>query len=216
MTGLMALDHVRRTRIIAILRGEFLGRELQLAEALVDGGITAIEVSAVSPNFAGIIRKLQRALDQRAAIGVGTALKPAQLSAAADAGASFVVSPDINAGIVKETKRLGLASFPGAYTVTEILQAMDAGADAVKIFPAVSLGPAHIKAVRGPLPNARLVPTGGIDLTNLKAFLEAGSFAVGIGSELVGRDEIHAVDLSPLQTKARAFAEAARRATAYA
>lgn len=211
MSGLIALDHVQQTRIIAILRGDLLGRELAIAESLMEAGITAIEVSAVSPQFAEIIRNLQRYFKGRAAIGAGTILRLSELHAAVDADASFVVSPNTDAKIVTATRKLGLASFPGAYTATEILQAMDAGADAVKVFPAVSLGPAYIKALRGPLPNAKLVPTGGVDMGNLTAFLEAGSFAVGIGSELVGRPEIESTDLSALKKKAQAFAALARR-----
>lgn len=204
-----ALSHVQRTRIVAILRGQLLGRELEIGEALVAGGVTAIEVSAVTPSYAQIISLMQWSLGARASIGVGTVLTSDELHAAVDAGASFVVSPNTNSAIIAESRRLGLASFPGAYTATEIIQAMDSGADAVKVFPAVSLGPAYIKALRGPLPKARLVPTGGIDLTNIADFLRAGSFAVGIGSELVGKQEIEAREQSALTRKARAFAQAA-------
>jgi 2-dehydro-3-deoxyphosphogluconate aldolase/(4S)-4-hydroxy-2-oxoglutarate aldolase len=208
-----AVKHVQRTRIIAILRGQLLGRELEIGAALIEGGITSIEVSAVTPDYAKIIRLMQRTFGERASIGVGTILTEDELHAAADAGAAFVVSPNTNRAIVAESRRLGLASFPGAYTATEIIQAMDSGADAVKVFPAVSLGPAYIKALRGPLPHARLVPTGGIDLANISNFLRAGSFAVGIGSELVGKAEIEAREQSVLAKRAHAFALAASEAT---
>ena len=207
-----ALKHVQRTRIIAILRGQLLGRELEIGAALVEGGITSIEVSALTPGYAKIITLMQRTFGERASIGVGTVLTEDELHAAADAGAAFVVSPNTNRAIIAESRRLGLASFPGAYTATEIIQAMDSGADAVKIFPAVSLGPAYIRALRGPLPHARLVPTGGIDLTNIAIFLRAGSFAVGIGSELVGKAEMEAHEQSVLAKKAHAFALAASEA----
>jgi len=208
-----ALKHVQRTRIIAILRGQLLGHELEIGAALVEGGITSIEVSAVTLHYAKIIGLMQRTFGERASIGVGTVLTEGELHAAADAGAAFVVSPNTNRASIAESRRLGLASFPGAYTVTEIIQAMDSGADAVKIFPAVSLGPAYIKALRGPLPHARLVPTGGIDLANVGNFLRAGSFAVGIGSELVGKAEMEAREQSVLAKKAYAFVLAASEAT---
>jgi 2-dehydro-3-deoxyphosphogluconate aldolase/(4S)-4-hydroxy-2-oxoglutarate aldolase len=207
-----ALKHVQRTRIIAILRGQLLGRELEIGAALVEGGITSIEVSAVTLDYAKIIRLLQRTFGERASIGVGTVLTEGELHAAADAGAAFVVSPNTNRVIIAESRRLGLASFPGAYTATEIIQAMDSGADAVKVFPAVSLRPDYIKALRGPLPHARLVPTGGIDLSNISSFLRAGSFAVGVGSELVGKADMEAHEQSVLARKARAFAQVASEA----
>jgi Entner-Doudoroff aldolase len=215
MAALTALEHVQKTRIIAILRGNLLGKETEIAAALVDAGVTAIEVSAVSAGFAEMIRNLSRSFAGRAAIGAGTILKLAELHQAVSAGASFVVSPNIDSRVVAETKRLGLASFPGAYTATEVVQAIDAGADAVKIFPAVSLGPSYIRALRGPLPTARLVPTGGIDLGNLRSFLEAGAFALGIGSELVGATEMQAGGSSALRDKGLSFVQAAKEAPSY-
>ncbi len=141
-----ALDHVRRTRIIAILRGDMHQREIEIVDALVAGGITAIEVSVVSPDFSDVIRRLENEFGKRAAIGAGTVLTQAQLSAVAHAGASFVVSPNTDPAIISGTHKLGMASFPGAYTATEIIVASQNGADAVKVFPAVTLGPAYIKA----------------------------------------------------------------------
>lgn len=211
MTAKDALEHVARTRIIAILRGDLRGREVDLIHALVNGGITAIEVSTVTPGFATCIANLQKAFSGQAAIGVGTALTADHLRAAAENGASFVVSPNTNPAIIDETKKLGMASFPGAYTPTEVVLAIEHGADAVKLFPAVSIGPAYVKALLGPLPNARLIPTGGIDPTNLSEFLDAGSFAVGIGSELIGKNEIEATNLDALEAKARRYARTAQK-----
>lgn len=208
-----AFDHVQRTRIIAILRGDMHQREIEIVDALVSGGITAIEVSVVSPDFADVIRRLEKEFGSRAAIGAGTVLTQAQLSAVAHAGACFVVSPNTNPAIINGTRELGMASFPGAYTATEIVLASQSGADAVKVFPAVMLGPAYIKALRGPLPETRLIPTGGIHLGNMEDYFVAGSFAVGIGSELVGKSEMNSPDHYQLLHKAEAYARAARTRT---
>lgn len=212
MNAAAALKHIAKTRIIAILRGELGGQEVDLAEALAEGGVTAIEVSTVCPGFSEAIRRIAQKPGNRIAVGAGTVLTMTELHAVVDVGASFIVSPNLNAEVVRETRRLGLASFPGAYTATEIVQAIDAGADAVKIFPAVSLGPGYVRAIRGPLPGARLVPTGGVDLGNITAWLEAGSYAVGIGSELLGKEDLAAREHGGLREKAFAFASAAREA----
>jgi 2-dehydro-3-deoxyphosphogluconate aldolase/(4S)-4-hydroxy-2-oxoglutarate aldolase len=204
-----AFLHIQRTRIIAILRGPVLGREIDLAESLVSGGITAMEVSTVTCGYAEIIRNLCAHFSSRVAVGAGTVVSKAQLQAVAGAGASFVVSPGIDAKIVYETRRLGLASFPGAFTPTEVMLAVKSGASAVKIFPAATLGPSYVRALHGPFPDVLFVPTGGIHLNNLRDYLSAGSLAVGIGSELVGRPEFEQFNASALADKARAYVEAA-------
>jgi 2-dehydro-3-deoxyphosphogluconate aldolase/(4S)-4-hydroxy-2-oxoglutarate aldolase len=201
---------VRRTRIIAILRGNMQGHEIEIAEALVDGGVTALEVSAVTQDFALILARLTAHFGERASIGVGTVLRSEELSVAQHAGAEFVVSPNTDPEIIAQTRKYGMASFPGAYTPSEIVLAMKSGADAVKIFPAVSLGPNYVKALRGPLPQALLIPTGGIDLQNIGEYLAAGAFAVGIGSELVGKQEMEHPNYDQLLAKARAYAQAAQ------
>jgi 2-dehydro-3-deoxyphosphogluconate aldolase / (4S)-4-hydroxy-2-oxoglutarate aldolase len=203
--------HIQQTRIIAIVRGPVQGREIDLASALVEGGITAIEVSTVTPGYVEIIRNLCVHFSGRAAIGVGTVVNSTQLKSASDAGASFVVSPGTDPKIVRETRRLGLASFPGAFTATEVMLAASSGAHGVKIFPAAALGPSYIHALRGPFPDVEFVPTGGIHLDNLGEYLAAGSLAVGIGSELVGAAEFEHFNATSLTEKAHAYAKAARR-----
>jgi Entner-Doudoroff aldolase len=204
--------HIQRTRIIAILRGPVQGHEIDLAAALVAGGITAMEVSTVTRGYAEIIRNLCTHFSGRAVIGVGTVVNSAELEAAASAGASFVVSPCTDPEIIHETRRLGLASFPGAFTPTEVMLAARSGAHAVKIFPAATLGSTYIRALRGPFPSVQFVPTGGIHLDNLSEYLAAGSLAVGIGSELVGKAEFERFDATVLAEKARTYAEGARKA----
>ncbi len=201
---------IQKTRIIAILRGPLLGQEIDVAEALVSGGITAMEVSTVTQGYAEIIRNLCVRFSGRAAIGIGTVMTIAELQAGADAGACFVVSPITDPDIIRETRRQGLASLPGAFTPTEAMLAVGSGAHAVKIFPASTLGPSYIRALRGPFPNLQLVPTGGVHLHNLKQYIAAGSIAVGIGTELVGKSEFEQFDPAALAEKARLYAETAR------
>jgi len=208
MTHDAVLDLVQKTRIIAILRGDMAGRELEIAEALAEGGVSALEVSIVSPNYAAAIRNLAEKLGSKIAIGAGTVLTTGQLGEVADAGASFIVSPNFDPEVVAQTRKLGLASFPGAYTATEVVAASSAGADAVKIFPAVSLGPEYIKALLGPLPTTRFVPTGGITIANAPAYIAAGAFALGIGSDLVGKSDL--ANPSALTAKAKQFIASAQ------
>jgi 2-dehydro-3-deoxyphosphogluconate aldolase / (4S)-4-hydroxy-2-oxoglutarate aldolase len=204
--------HIRHARIIAILRGLVQGREIDLAEALVAGGVTAMEVSAVTHGSTEIIRNLCTHFSGRAVIGIGTVVTKVELQTAAAAGASFVVSPGTDPEIIHETRRLGLASFPGAFTPTEVMLAARSGAHAVKIFPAATLGSSFIRALHGPFPNVEFVPTGGIRLDNLREYLAVGSLAVGIGSELVGKGEFEHFDAAGLTEKSRAYVKAAHGA----
>jgi len=208
MTHNAVLNLVQKTRIIAIIRGDMAGRELEIAEALAEGGVSALEVSIVSPNYAAAISNIAKHLGSKIAVGAGTVLTTDQLREVADSGASFIVSPNFDPVVVAETRKLGLASFPGAYTATEVVAASRAGADAIKIFPAVSLGPNYIKALLGPLPDTRFVPTGGITIANAPAYIAAGAWALGIGSELVGSSDLK--DPSALAAKAKNFIAAAQ------
>jgi len=207
----IAKRHIESTRIIAILRGNVREHALRIGEILVASGITAIEVTTVSPGYAEIIRALAARFSESAAIGVGTVLTQEHLLAAVGAGASFVVSPNTKPCIIRQTRDMGLASFPGAYTPTEIVTAMECGADAVKLFPAAGLGPGFVRALLGPFPDWKFVPTGGIHLENMDGYFDVGAYAIGVGSELVGRNELTTLDEDAFAHKARAFAVKARR-----
>jgi Entner-Doudoroff aldolase len=130
----------------------------------------------------------------------------------ADLGAGFVVSPNRNVDVIQETKSRGLASFPGCFTPSEMLEATAAGADAVKLFPAVTLGVAFVKALRGPLPEVRTIPTGGIDPAAARQYIAAGAFAVGIGSDLLGSGLFADGGMDRLSARAAAFVAAVREA----
>jgi 2-dehydro-3-deoxyphosphogluconate aldolase / (4S)-4-hydroxy-2-oxoglutarate aldolase len=211
MTRDEALRAVQEHRLIAILRGDFVGREVSLARALLESGVRVLEVSTVSPDYGLMIRRIADALGEQMAIGAGTVLSGEHVAAAADAGASFMVAPNTHAAVIAEARKAHLAVFPGAYTPTEILQAVDCGADAVKLFPATTLGPEYVRAIRGPLPRVRLIPTGGIDLNNIARFFDAGTWAVAVGSELVRSDEDDGEKWAGLRDRARRFVELARK-----
>jgi Entner-Doudoroff aldolase len=205
-------------RIIAILRGDFGAIDEPLAAALRDGGITALELTVDSPDAFARIERLARAAGDRMASGAGTVLTRDQVARAADAGASFIVSPNRNVDVIKAAVERGLVAIPGCLTPSEIVEALDAGAQAVKLFPAQILGPAFVRAVRAPLGDVRMVPTGGVTPEAIPAYREAGAWAFGIGSELVGRGApasasvpaSRGADIEKARGRARAFVGAAR------
>ena len=196
-------------RLIAILRGDFGDRILDIVDALVDGGIRMLEVSTVSANYAGAIAAIVRQHGRQVAVGAGTVLNLDHLATVIDAGASFIVSPDGNKDVIEETRKGGCASFPGVFTPTEITTAIRYGADAVKLFPAATLGPGFVRGVRGPLPDLKMIPTGGVNLHNIEEWFRAGAHAVAIGSELVNAANVD--DLKALSDKARQYSQAAMR-----
>ena len=201
---------VDRGRLVAIVRGDYRGAEGEIVRILADAGVSAVEVTLNSPGAIDSIRTMVAAAADHIAVGAGTVLRPDEVRAAAEAGASFIVSPNRDAGVIRETKRSGLASFPGCLTPSEIVEALDAGADAIKLFPARALDPALIGDLRGPFGDIRFVPTGGIDPTRTRAFIAAGAWAVGIGSALVGGDLLTPGGLDRLAARAAAFVTAAR------
>lgn len=201
MTAEEAIRQVEGTRIIAILRGDLRGLEIEIGEVLVEAGITVMEVSLVSVNALTAIANMAAHFGAHAAVGAGTVMTPDEAARTRDAGGCFVVSPNCNAQVISRTRQLGMASFPGAYTATEIAQAVSLGADAVKLFPAVSLGAGYLRALRGPMPNLRLIPTGGVDAGNIADWLRAGAVAVGIGSVLVSDRELPTFSAQALRRK---------------
>ncbi len=211
MNRSQVLNLFENKRLIAILRGDLRGRELEILAALEQAGIAAVEMSIVSPDFDALLARIAVSFGSRMAIGAGTILTLDDLDRAITAGASFVVSPDGNREVIEASLRAGLVSVPGAFTPTEIVQVKRWGADAVKMFPAGSLGPEYVRAVRAPLPDLRLVPTGGVRLTDLPAYWQAGAWAVAVGSELVNASRIKDPDLVELRAVARAFAVATEK-----
>jgi 2-dehydro-3-deoxyphosphogluconate aldolase/(4S)-4-hydroxy-2-oxoglutarate aldolase len=183
-------DHVRATRLIAVLRRiEPQARLLDLVELIAGDGIRTLEVTFDGPTAPEDLRAVRALLDAigrtDAIVGAGTIRSLDALDAARDAGATFAVSPSLDVEVVRRSIALGLPCVPGAYTPTEVDAAWRAGATFVKLFPASSLGPDHVRELRGPFPEIETIATGGVDATNARSFLDAGCVAVGVGGALV-------------------------------
>lgn len=171
------------TRIVAIFRGDYRGEWLAYAQALLDGGITAMEITLNSPDALNGIEVLAAHFGEQIILGAGTVLTADEVHQAVDAGATFIVAPDTDEAVIAAAKERGAAVIPGAYTPSEIKKAHQLGADIVKVFPAQT--PDYIKAVRAPLNHIPLMATGGVNIQNAAAFIEAGAHSLGLGSALL-------------------------------
>lgn len=198
--------------IIAVVRAQRSDQVIPLSEALIAGGVNAVEITMTTPDAIASIRAAREAVGQRALIGVGTVLDAPTCEAALDAGAEFVVTPICRPHLVDLAHRSDRPIMLGAYTPTEAQLAHEAGADFIKIFPADTLGPGYIKSLRAPLPHLRLVPTGGIDVHNVADFLKAGCAALGVGSSLLSAKILQTADWPALTRRAAEFIQAARAA----
>lgn len=201
------LDLIGSGRVIAILRGDFGAHDDAIVEALTSRGVTSLELTIDSPNALERIARLAASQRGRMAVGAGTVLSADQANAAAATGASFIVSPNRDVAVIQATVAAGMVALPGCQTPSEIVEAVAAGAQAVKLFPAEVLGPAFVRAVRGPLPQVRIAPTGGVTPELARQYRAAGAWAVGVGSDLVGRGG-GAFDAAAIAAQAAAFVEA--------
>lgn len=177
------LQQILQHKIVAILRGVAPDDVLPIAHALYAGGIRILEVTLNSANVFAQIEMLSGKMGDQMLIGAGTVLDEAGARNAIDAGAQFLIAPNVDAAVIKYAKDQGLVSIPGAYTATEICNAHKAGGDIIKVFPVSS--PDYLKGLLGPLNHIRMMPTGGVNLNNIKQFKEAGAIAFGIGGSLV-------------------------------
>jgi 2-dehydro-3-deoxyphosphogluconate aldolase/(4S)-4-hydroxy-2-oxoglutarate aldolase len=171
--------------IVAVVRSPDSQQLVEVARALAEGGVTVVEITMTVPNALDVVRQVRQALGDRLLLGAGTILDPETARAALLAGAEYLVAPTLNQEVIRLCRRYDKLVMPGAFTPTEILTAWEAGADIVKVFPADVVGPAFFKALRGPLPQIRLMPTGGVDLHTASAFLQAGACCLGVGGQLV-------------------------------
>lgn len=194
-----ALAAILRARVVPIIRTQSAVWAREVAEILAGSGLGVIEVTFTVPDAADVISAV-RARFPEILIGAGTVTDAGTAEKAIAAGAQFLLSPALSPGMVHVARRVGVLAVPGAYTPTEVLAALDGGAELVKIFPAESGGPAHIRAILAPLPHARLLPTGGVRPETAGEWLAAGAVAVGIGSALVGPGD-RPVDAASLRTR---------------
>ncbi|MEO6807771.1 MAG: bifunctional 4-hydroxy-2-oxoglutarate aldolase/2-dehydro-3-deoxy-phosphogluconate aldolase, partial [Isosphaeraceae bacterium] len=176
-----------------------------------EGGVTAAEITFTVPDAIEIIRQVRRELGDAVVLGAGTVLDPETARAALLAGAEYIVAPTLNLDVIRLCRRYDKAVMPGAFTPTEVLSAWEAGADIVKVFPADVGGPTYLKSLHGPLPQIRLMPTGGVDLNTAEAFLKAGACCLGVGSSLVEPKAVAAGDFDRIRQLAAQFVAVVQR-----
>lgn len=208
----MTLSPIEEDGVIAVVRLDDLSRAASLTEALVAGGVRAVEFTFTNRAAAAAIAAAREALGDRALIGAGSVLDAETARIAILAGAAFVVTPTVSLPVIEICNRYGVATTIGALTPTEILTAWQAGATYVKVFPASLGGPGYLRDVRGPLPQVKLVPTGGVDVANAGHFIRAGAAAVALGSNLVDAGSVASEEWDTITVRARAVAAAVAEA----
>lgn len=206
------LQRVLDGGLVAIIRAPSGDQLVEVAGALLEGGIDVIEVTFTVPGVLDIIRDVRKALGDRILLGAGTVLDAESARAALLAGAEFIVTPTVNTDVIELCNRYDKIIMPGAFTPTEVLTAWEAGADIVKVFPADSVGPAHVKALKGPFPQVRLLPTGGVNLETIGDFVRAGASAVGLGSALVEKEALARGDMARIRDLAAQYVAAMKTA----
>ena len=199
------LQRVLDRAIVAVIRSASPEKLVDVAEALLAGGVEVMEVTFTVPRATRVIEKVADKLGSRVLLGAGTVLDPETARAAFLAGAEFIVSPAVNVEVIEMCRRYSKLCMPGAFTPTEVVTAWQAGADIVKVFPSDLVGPKYLKLLHGPLPHIRLMPTGGVNLDTAGEFLAAGACALGVGSSLVDQQAIAAGDMAKIEGLARQF-----------
>ncbi len=203
MDKLRNIKLILENKIISIIRSDFSEDLDKVVEVLLNSGIKIIEVSFNTPGALKWIEKLARKYKDDILIGAGTVIDSQTAVSAISAGAKFIVSPVYKKSVVQTCSRYSVISIPGVLTPTEALVAYESGADFVKIFPAGSLGPDYIKAIKAPLPQLQVIPVGGINLSNARIFIDCGASALAIGSSLVGKEAIYNKNYKLIQANAK-------------
>jgi 2-dehydro-3-deoxyphosphogluconate aldolase/(4S)-4-hydroxy-2-oxoglutarate aldolase len=199
-----AIDHILTHKIVAIIRLDDYARAVEVARALVDGGIAALEFTLTGKGAVEAVAATRAALGEAACVGVGSVLRPEQAIAAIDSGAQFVVTPAVRKAVIAECAGRGTLVLSGGFTPTELLEAHEAGAELVKLFPARMGGPSYLRDVLAPLPFLKLVPTGGVSAENARDYLAAGAAALGIGGNLVSKQAVATGAFGQITEAARA------------
>jgi len=214
MSKASIIERMLNPGVVAVIRADSSEQLMDVAKALVAGGVTAMEVTMTTPNALEVIRAVKQELGESILMGVGTVLDAETTRLAILAGAQFAVSPVMKVELIEMCRRYAVPIVCGAYTPTEALTAHEHGADFIKIFPADGLGPGYIKALKAPLPQLQIIPTGGVDLNTAGAFIKAGCAAVAAGSSLVSKEVLKSGDWAQLSATAAAFVEAVAKARA--
>jgi 2-dehydro-3-deoxyphosphogluconate aldolase/(4S)-4-hydroxy-2-oxoglutarate aldolase len=214
MTKSQIIEQILNPGIVAVIRVDSAAALLPICEALLEGGVTGLEITMTSPDAIATIAEASKLFAGQALVGVGTVLDTETCRAAILAGAQFVVTPVCRPQIVEMCLRYAKPVACGAYTPTEALTAHEAGADFIKIFPADQLGPKYIQNILAPLPMLRIIPTGGVTVETAGDFLQAGCAALAAGSSLVAKEFVKNKDWAGLTARAKAFVEAVAKARA--
>ena len=204
-----AISKIHEIGIVPVVRAAHVEEARKAVDAIHSGGIPIIEITMTVPNAPAMIRELVRHYGNRVLAGAGTVTTAKQAEVCLDAGAHFLVSPGLAVGVLQTAARRGVLAIPGALTPTEVMAAIEAGAQLIKIFPCGSAGgPKHIKALKAPFPETRLIPTGGVNVTNAAEYFAAGSFALGVGADLVDLAAIRRNETAKIMDMAKALLDA--------
>lgn len=213
MTKAEVLKRIEEIGVIPVVRAASAEEAVAVAEAIGEGGIPVLEITMTVPGAVTVIAELSKRYGDQVLVGAGTVLDPEAAGNCIKAGAQFIVSPALNLHTIELCNREGIAIFPGSLTPTEVVTAWQAGADAVKVFPCSAVGgPKYLRALKAPLPQIKLVPTGGVSLATAKDFIAGGAWALGVGADLVNTEAIRSGDRESVITAARAYVAAVREA----
>jgi 2-dehydro-3-deoxyphosphogluconate aldolase/(4S)-4-hydroxy-2-oxoglutarate aldolase len=209
------IKQIIETGVIPVVRATSADEAMRAIDAIREGGVSVLEITMTVPGAVGVIEQLSKKYGNDVLVGAGTVLDPETARACMLSGAQFIVSPALNVETIACCRRYGVAIMPGALTPTEVVQAWTAGADFVKVFPAGALGGAsYLKALKAPLPQIELVPTGGVSLKTAADFIKAGASALGVGADLVDLKAIRDGQANVITERAKQFVEIVREARA--
>jgi 2-dehydro-3-deoxyphosphogluconate aldolase / (4S)-4-hydroxy-2-oxoglutarate aldolase len=206
------LKVIEDSGIIAVIRAQKAEEAVKIARAVFEGGIVPIEITLTVPDAFTVMEEVRRGLGERILLGAGTVLDAEGARRAIRAGADFLVSPMLNPDMVRLCRKSGKVAIPGAFTPTEIIAAWKGGADIVKIFPASMGGPELIKDLRGPFPQIKFLPTGGVTLDNVAQFIRAGAVAVAVGGNIIDKKAVALGKFDVITENSRKFLEAVKNA----
>ena len=213
MSRVEVIKQIKDTGVIPVVRATSADEAMRAIDAIREGGISVLEITMTVPGAVGVIEEVSARYGKDALVGAGTVLDPETATACISAGAQFVVSPALNLATIARCKDHDIAVMPGALTPTEVVQAWNAGADFVKVFPAGAVGgPSYLKALKAPLPQIELVPTGGVSLKTAADFIKAGAAALGVGADLVDIKAIREGQASLITERAKQFLNIVREA----
>jgi 2-dehydro-3-deoxyphosphogluconate aldolase/(4S)-4-hydroxy-2-oxoglutarate aldolase len=215
MEKLLVLKRIEEVGIIPVVRVESEEQAIAVAKVIGEAGIPILEITMTVPGAVRVIDRLSKRYGDEVLVGAGTVLDPEAARACIGAGAQFIVSPALNMQTIELCKQQAIAVFPGSLTPTEVVSAWQAGADAVKVFPCSAVGGAkYLRALKAPLPQIKLIPTGGVSLSTAKDLISAGAWALGVGADLVNTRAIKAGEYDSVASKARSYVAAVREARA--